>query len=94
MRLIHNTTLTVVKFTPDRVPPHAILSQAWGEGEILLSDIEKGTAQTKAAWGVYFKLSIASHLQTNNMRLQILPFVTIFSTFASTNPTETAGIHG
>ncbi|KAL4893779.1 heterokaryon incompatibility protein-domain-containing protein [Aspergillus ambiguus] len=50
MRLIQTFSIQQIEFLPDDIPRYAILSHTWAEGEVLLSDIEKGTAQDKAGW--------------------------------------------
>ncbi|KAJ5836566.1 HET-domain-containing protein [Penicillium robsamsonii] len=50
MRLLEATTLRLLDFTPDKIPPYAILSHTWEEGEVLFEDIGKGTALTKSGY--------------------------------------------
>jgi hypothetical protein len=54
MRLLHTSTLKVVNFPFDNIPPYAILSHTWGppEDEILLSEIMENLelARSKAAY--------------------------------------------
>jgi Heterokaryon incompatibility protein (HET) len=40
MRLIHSKTLRLKEFSEDEIPPYAILSHTWGEGEVSLQDME------------------------------------------------------
>ena len=42
MRLLHTTTITLSSFDDDEsIPPYAILSHTWGDGEISLHDMSK-----------------------------------------------------
>ncbi|GKZ25159.1 hypothetical protein AbraIFM66951_001146 [Aspergillus brasiliensis] len=50
MRLLEATTLRLLDFTPDKIPPYAILSHTWEEGEVLFEDIGKGTASAKPGY--------------------------------------------
>jgi hypothetical protein len=47
LRLDDNGTLSHAEFVGDDVPPYAILSHTWGEGEVMFDDIllEKGKSK-------------------------------------------------
>ncbi|KAI1171565.1 heterokaryon incompatibility protein-domain-containing protein [Nemania sp. FL0916] len=42
MRLLHSKFMILREFTGKNVPPYAILSHTWGEGEISFEDMERG----------------------------------------------------
>lgn len=42
MRLLNAWTLKIEEFGARKTPPYAILSHTWGEGEVLLQDIQAG----------------------------------------------------
>lgn len=48
MRLLEASSVQLVDFTPDKVPPYAILSHRWQEDEALFADFINDTAGTKA----------------------------------------------
>ncbi|KAB8215203.1 heterokaryon incompatibility protein-domain-containing protein [Aspergillus novoparasiticus] len=50
MRLLRTHPIELVEFTPDRIPDYAILSHTWGEDEVLFTDMQHHTGQTKSAW--------------------------------------------
>ncbi|GMF71423.1 unnamed protein product [Aspergillus oryzae var. brunneus] len=50
MRLLRTRTLELVEFTPDRIPPYAILSHTWGEEEVLFTNMQNRTGQKRSAW--------------------------------------------
>lgn len=50
MRLLRTHTIELVEFPPDRIPRYAILSHTWGEEEVLFTDMQHHTGQTKSAW--------------------------------------------
>jgi len=42
MRLLHSTTLQLEDFIGDEhVPPYAILSHTWGDGEVFYGDLNR-----------------------------------------------------
>ncbi|KAI4189735.1 MAG: hypothetical protein LQ348_003756 [Seirophora lacunosa] len=45
MRLLHTKTLQFHEFFDAKIPPYAILSHRWGEGEVTFKEIRKGKAQ-------------------------------------------------
>ncbi|KAI1174816.1 heterokaryon incompatibility protein-domain-containing protein [Nemania sp. FL0916] len=45
MRLLHTSKLTLETFMGVRVPPYAILSHTWGEGEVLFEDIQGASSK-------------------------------------------------
>ncbi|PKY00211.1 HET domain protein [Aspergillus campestris IBT 28561] len=51
MRLLHSKTLDLHEFLDDSIPPYAVFSHRWQEGEVLLRDIESGTAREKKGFG-------------------------------------------
>ena len=51
MRLLNTKDLSLANFSPDRLPPYAILSHTWGEEEVLYEDVKDGNSyKTKAAF--------------------------------------------
>lgn len=50
MRLLRTRSLELVEFTPDRIPPYAILSHTWGEEEVLFTNMQNCTGKTRSAW--------------------------------------------
>lgn len=50
MRLLKASTIELVEFPPDRIPPYAILSHTWEAEEVLFTDIQRSTGETKASW--------------------------------------------
>ncbi|KJK61345.1 Heterokaryon incompatibility protein HET [Aspergillus parasiticus SU-1] len=50
MRLLRTHPIELVEFPPDRIPDYAILSHTWGEDEVLFTDMQHHTGQTKSAW--------------------------------------------
>ncbi|KAJ4312813.1 hypothetical protein N0V84_009751 [Fusarium piperis] len=51
MRLLDTSSYTLTEFAGEDIPPYAILSHTWGEGEVLFHDIQNGTAQSKQGFG-------------------------------------------
>ena len=51
MPLLHSSSLQLQDFPPDQIPPYAILSHTWVEGEVLLADMESGKAKDKVGYG-------------------------------------------
>ncbi|KAK4902339.1 hypothetical protein LTR27_001243 [Elasticomyces elasticus] len=49
-RLISVRTLRLEKFTPGKTPPYAILSHTWEGEEVLLAELESGSAWEKAQY--------------------------------------------
>lgn len=45
MRLLHTKTLQFHEFFDAKIPPYAILSHRWGEGEVTFKEFRKGKAQ-------------------------------------------------
>ncbi|KAM0549150.1 hypothetical protein ACHAPJ_009605 [Fusarium lateritium] len=50
MRLLNVASLTLQEFNGRQVPPYAILSHTWGEGEVLFSDIGTPAAASKQGY--------------------------------------------
>jgi hypothetical protein len=52
MRLLHTKTLTLYEFSPNAIPPYAILSHTWGEGdeEVKLQDLGAPGVERKAGY--------------------------------------------
>lgn len=55
MRLLHTTKFHLVEFhnqniLPPTIPPYAILSHTWGEGEVLFQDVQQGLAQSRRGY--------------------------------------------
>ncbi|KAE8329169.1 heterokaryon incompatibility protein-domain-containing protein [Aspergillus sergii] len=50
MRLLRTHPIELVEFTPDRIPDYAILSHTWGEEEVLFTNMQNCTGQTRSAW--------------------------------------------
>ncbi|KAI8180571.1 Vegetative incompatibility protein HET-E-1 [Colletotrichum sp. SAR 10_86] len=50
MRLLNARTIAVEDFSSRRVPPYAILSHTWEDGEVTLQDMERQTASAKAGY--------------------------------------------
>ncbi|PMD44862.1 HET-domain-containing protein [Hyaloscypha variabilis F] len=52
MRLLHTQTLTLYEFPPNAIPPYAILSHTWGEGdeEVKLQDLGARGVERKAGY--------------------------------------------
>lgn len=52
MRLLHTRTLTLYEFSPNAIPPYAILSHTWGEGdeEVKLQDLGAPGVERKAGY--------------------------------------------
>ncbi|KAF9884848.1 hypothetical protein FE257_001191 [Aspergillus nanangensis] len=50
MRLLNVSTLELVEFPADRIPPYAILSHTWGDEEVLFNDVIHKTGNTKRAF--------------------------------------------
>ena len=49
MRLLNVSTFTFEEFYGN-IPPYAILSHTWGEGEVLLQHIQDGTGRARKGW--------------------------------------------
>lgn len=41
MRLLRTATYEHVEFTPDKLPPYAILSHTWGDDEVVYADMAR-----------------------------------------------------
>ncbi|OCK95021.1 HET-domain-containing protein [Cenococcum geophilum 1.58] len=50
MRLLHATTLTLHEFSPDGIPPYAILSHTWGDEEVTLQELCSGAGNRKRGY--------------------------------------------
>ncbi|OGM48146.1 hypothetical protein ABOM_002928 [Aspergillus bombycis] len=50
MRLLNTHTIQLVEFPPDRILRYAILSHTWGDDEVLFTDMQHHTEQTKSSW--------------------------------------------
>ncbi|KAL3297856.1 HET-domain-containing protein [Colletotrichum asianum] len=50
MRLLNARTIAVEDFSSKRIPPYAILSHTWEDGEVTLQDMERQSANTKAGY--------------------------------------------
>ncbi|KAH0435313.1 het domain protein [Colletotrichum camelliae] len=50
MRLLNARTIVVEDFSAKQVPPYAILSHTWEDGEVTLQDMERQTASAKAGY--------------------------------------------
>lgn len=54
MRLLERSNTGDVRLTEDllidKIPPYAILSHTWGDGEVLFRDITDGTGKNKAGY--------------------------------------------
>ncbi|KAM0420630.1 hypothetical protein ACHAPT_011546 [Fusarium lateritium] len=51
MRLLDTSSYELTEFIGNKIPSYAILSHTWGEGEVLFSDIQNKTAQSKNGFG-------------------------------------------
>ncbi|KAI8718517.1 HET domain-containing protein [Fusarium sp. LHS14.1] len=47
MRLLDTSSYKLTEFHGEKIPPYVILSHTWGEGEVLLHDIQNNTAESK-----------------------------------------------
>ena len=47
MRLLNSTTLKLHEFIGSQIPPYAILSHTWGEGEVSFQELSAGTSVEK-----------------------------------------------
>ena len=50
MRLLNTASITLREFLGEAVPPYAILSHTWEREEVLLADIQSGTASSKQGY--------------------------------------------
>ena len=50
MRLLNSSTLLLEDFPADQIPAYAIFSHTWEEGEVLLADMERCSAEDKAGY--------------------------------------------
>jgi hypothetical protein len=50
MRLLHSKSLALKEFIGQDIPPYAILSHTWGEGEVSFQDLRTGEAPKKAGY--------------------------------------------
>lgn len=50
MRLLHAGTLTLHEFSPNRIPPYAILSHTWEDDEITLQELDSGAGKGKTGY--------------------------------------------
>jgi hypothetical protein len=50
MRLLCSKNLALEEFNDKRLPPYAILSHTWGEGEVSFQDLEDGGAPEKPGY--------------------------------------------
>ena len=50
MRLLHSLELRLEEFLGDDIPPYAILSHTWGEGEVSLENMRSGEAPRSKAY--------------------------------------------
>jgi Heterokaryon incompatibility protein (HET) len=50
MRLLCSKSLVLKEFSDKRLPPYAILSHTWGEGEMSLQDLEDGREPEKPGY--------------------------------------------
>jgi Heterokaryon incompatibility protein (HET) len=50
MKLLHAVTLQLQSFEENAIPPYAILSHTWGEGEVSFQDIHLPDAVSKAGY--------------------------------------------
>lgn len=50
MRLIKTKLLELSEFVGSDIPPYAILSHTWGEGEVSFQEMERGDAQSKPGY--------------------------------------------
>ena len=48
MRLLHTKTRQFEEFFDSKIPPYAILSHRWGDGEVSFKEMRKGTASHKS----------------------------------------------
>lgn len=54
MRLLNASTIELEEFTPNRIPPYAILSHTWGIQEVIFEDFQRGAVDSttkKEPWG-------------------------------------------
>jgi hypothetical protein len=66
MRLLQindNGTFGLTEFGGTNIPPYAILSHTWGEGEVLFRDIVDGTGKDKPG---YCKLTFCGKQAAND----------------------------
>lgn len=50
MRLLNTISITLAEFFGDATPPYAILSHTWEKEEVLLADLQNGTAESKKGY--------------------------------------------
>jgi hypothetical protein len=50
MRLLHTETLQLHEFFGANIPPYAILSHTWGEGEVSFQEMQSGDGKSKAGY--------------------------------------------
>jgi len=50
MRLLHTKTLELHEFFGDEIPPYAILSHTWGEGEVSFQELRSSSGKNKAGY--------------------------------------------
>jgi hypothetical protein len=50
MRLLHTQTLELHEFFGTDIPPYAILSHTWGEGEVSFQELQSGDGKSKAGY--------------------------------------------
>jgi hypothetical protein len=48
MCLLHSKSLELEEFIGQDIPPYAILSHTWGDGEVFFQDLQSGKAPKKA----------------------------------------------
>ena len=51
MRLLNSSNFQLQDFPSDSTPDYAILCHTWGDDEVSFADVEKGGAESKAAYG-------------------------------------------
>lgn len=69
MRLIHASTLTLVEFFEPKIPPYAILSHTWEDGEV--SFLEMGVPSSRQGKQGFVKIMRACEA-TMSLRLEYI----------------------
>ncbi|KAK4182784.1 heterokaryon incompatibility, partial [Podospora australis] len=61
MRLLRTDRIQLIEAFGDNVPPYAILSHTWGEGEVLFQDLQHPGLES-LTWDTLDDASLQSHL--------------------------------
>jgi hypothetical protein len=68
MRVINTKTLELEEFYEESMPPYAILSHTWGQGEITLQDLRKGNHHLKRTRGSEKLQSVCQLAHTDGLQ--------------------------